>query len=244
MIKIAIIDDEEQMLQIIRDEIVNVDNLADAIKVHTYRSAQEFLEQTDCIKEYQIVFSDIEMDHLNGIEFGKVMMEKFPETYLIFITAYPDFAAQSYEVAAYQYILKSRMKDRLPQILRQVVEKVVNERQEYKLIGNGNQRGKIFLKDIVYIEKVKGTKYVLYHTISGEYKERNSLENIIHEIDKKDFIIVERGCVVNIQHIVQLKGNKIFLSNGKVMPIGRSRFEEVKQLIHASWAEEVLEGHK
>lgn len=238
MIKIAIIDDEEQMLQIIRNEILNVDKLADAIDVHTYRSAQGFLEKQEEVREFQIVFSDIEMEKVNGIEFGKVMMERFPETYLIFLTAYPDFAVQSYEVAAYQYILKSRMKDRLPQILRQVVEKIVNERQEYKLIGNGNQRGKIYLKDIVYIEKVKGTKYVLYHTISGEYKERNSLENIIHEIDKKDFIIIERGCVVNIQHIVQLKGNKIFLSNGIIMQIGRSRFEEVKQLIHDSWAEE------
>ena len=235
MINIAIVDDEEILLEKISNLIRDSLGIIYEINIDKYRNAESFLNKTEKECMYDVVFSDIQMNNMDGIHFGRVLREQFPNVYLIFLTSYAEYAVQSYALEAYQYILKQEMYERLPIVLEKVIKLIVKEKKSYRLIGISNDTRKIYFRDIIYISKVKGAKYVEYVTILGTFRERISLDRLLKEMNAPEFILVERGYVVNIRHIVRLKSNAIFLKNGEEIVVSRSRFLDVKGEIHKYW---------
>lgn len=235
MIHIAIVDDEAIVLKNTQNLIQNISDIQDKISVDCFMGAEEFLSMNKDECEYDVVFSDIQMENMNGIEFGMILREKYPEVYLIFLTSYAEYAVESYALEAYQYILKQKMEERLPEVLRKVVKLIENERKDFRIVKVGNDIHKIFYHEIIYIRKIKGSKYVEFVTIKGVYRERIALDQLIKELTSKDFILVERAYVVNIRHIVCLKNNSVLLKNGDKIIVSRSRISDVKEEIHTHW---------
>ena len=138
---------------------------------------------------------------------------------------------------AYQYILKQQMGERIPPVMRKLILKIQKERKKFRIIETINDGNKIFYQDIIYIRKVKASKYVEYVTLNGIFRERIGLEQLMQEMNSKEFVLAERGYVVNIGHIVRVKGNSIYLKNGDQITISRGRLSEVKMKINEQWGE-------
>ena len=131
------------------------------------------------------------------------------------------------------------MAERIPEILEQLIQKVRAERKSYIKIGNQFDVNIIMHKDIIYIQKLKAEKYVLYKTKQGEFRERTTLEKVLEDLDSDKFLLAERGYIVNIQHILRVKGNLIYLDNGETVVISRKRMLEVKEKIHEFWGNDI-----
>ena len=99
MIKIAIVDDEEQT----REQIL--------------RTLKENIQE-----QHEVEITDIQMQQLDGVELGKLVRRLCPDMYIVFITSYEEYAAESYRIEAYQYILKRDMKERLPAVLQKIYQ--------------------------------------------------------------------------------------------------------------------------
>ena len=91
MIRIAIVDDDRNMLSIVRKNIEVITGIKDSTEVHEYTDAKEVIDALEAGKKYEIIISDIEMEDMQGLEFGKTVREKYPEIFLAFLTAYPHF---------------------------------------------------------------------------------------------------------------------------------------------------------
>ena len=141
MIQIAIIDDDLRELQIIRQCIENIKDIRNTISIKTFNSPDIFLDEIEVSAHFDIVFSDIEMDIINGIELGTILRQKYPQVYLIFLTSYTEYAASSYLIDAYQYILKQHMETRIPTILSQLIHKIISNKTNVKII----KKKKIFV---------------------------------------------------------------------------------------------------
>ena len=235
MINIEIVDDEEILLKKTYNLILTTLNSQDDIQIGTYNSAEDFLSKNEFKTSCDIIFTDIQMKNMNGIQFGSIIRERYPNVYLIFLTSYAEYAADSYALEAYQYIMKPSMDQRLPSVLMKVVEQIKKEKKNYRVIGSVNDIQKLYYKDIIYIRKIKGSKYVEFVTNNHVYRERISLDQLLKEMNAKEFLLAERGYVVNIQCIVRLKSNTIFLKNGDEIIVSRPRFHEVKKEIHRYW---------
>ena len=235
MINIAIIDDEEILLDQISHLIRSVSVLQNEIHIDCFTSAEEFLNSNLVEKSYHIVFTDIQLKAMDGIKLGMIIRERYPSVYLVFLTSYSEYAAESYELNAYQYILKQRMEERLPVILKYIIYQISKKQERYRLLGGTNHIQKVYYQDIIYIKKIKGSKYVEYITLKDEFRERISLDQLMKELNSNEFILVERSYIVNIQYIVRLKRNTIFLKNDKAIMVSRLRFPEVKEAIHKYW---------
>lgn len=160
MVKIAIVDDDEHVLKIVSKKIEEVFGV-EAVQLYQFVKAAELLESLKK-EEYAIIITDIEMPVLNGMELGKRVKKQYPNTYFIFLTAFPNYAAESYTIDANQYVLKSEMEERLPLVLERFIKQISESKQKYRMIGGSSMPGKIYLKDIIYIRKIKGTKYITY----------------------------------------------------------------------------------
>lgn len=238
MVNIALIEDDRYMQEIIRACMEKELRASEKVKIEIFDEAEDFQKILMKGEQYQIVFSDIELGGMNGITLAKVLQEKWPETYVIFVTAYSEYAVESYRLDAYQYILKEEMEERLPIILRTVLNKIERERKRFCILKREDEREKVFYKDIIYIVKSKAAKYVRYITKNGEFRERSTLEMVIKELNDDDFLKVDRGCIVNIKHIYKIKGNIIFMVNGAQIPVSRGNLAKAKKEINLRWSRE------
>ena len=137
-----------------------------------------------------MVISDIELPGISGLELGKRIKENNPDVYLVFLTSHSEFASESYIIEAYQYILKKDIEERLSPLIERVVHEIKKDYEEYRWVGTNQRKIKIYHKDIVCIQKIKGSKYAEYITENGKYMERLSMNQILEQI--KDSPVMTR----------------------------------------------------
>lgn len=139
------------------------------------------------------------------------------------------------EEKAYQYILKKDIEERLSPLIERVVHEIKKDYEEYRWVGTNQRKIKIYHKDIVCIQKIKGSKYAEYITENGKYMERLSMNQILEQIHSNAFILVDRGHAVNVNHIVRVRGNVIQMDNGEEITVSRVQSSQVKEKITAYW---------
>lgn len=238
MIRIGIIDDEAEMRNQIRECIEKAIKQFDGVEICTFADAESFLKMLYEGKRFEIVFTDIQMLNMDGMTLGREIKRLQPELFIVYITSYVEYAAESYIIEAYQYILKQDMENRLPNVVEQLLDKLNKKSEKYRVVGTGAECKQIYYSDIIYIYKLKGTKYVCYVTREGEYRERISMEKLFKEINDNHFMIVERGYMVNLEHISGIVGNVLHLEQNNQISISRVRIPEVKQRILQYWREQ------
>ena len=239
MIKIAIVDDDSQMLSIVENNIKEIPKCREDVAIFKFNNAQDALDYLEKNEVFDIVISDIEMEGIQGIEFGEIVRKKHPDIFLIFLTAFPHYAVKSYAINAHQYVLKEEMEERLSKVVIEMAEQLKAKQKKYRNVIKGNEIKKLDYDDILYICKVKEAKYIQYMTMHGEYQERISLEQILEELGEAEFMMIERGFIVNITHIDSVKGRTILLDNGEQLSISRGRYAEVRERLHTFWREQL-----
>lgn len=235
MIKVAVVDDDIDMQRMIQHYMNQEIRQEDNVEVVFYDKGSVLLEKLDGDCKVDILFLDIELPDINGIELGKRIREKYSRIYLVYLTSHSEFAIESYVLDAFQYILKEQMEVRLPQILRQLIKRVQKETKYYRMIGTNLDKEKVYYRDIITICKEKGAKYVKYNTVKGEYRERISLDEVLQNLHNDEFILVERGVVINAKHIAKLKNNDIYMDNKEKITISRTLLAKVRKQINLCW---------
>lgn len=235
MIRIAIVDDKPEMLNVIRQKIELVDNLEDIVEIRTFTNPNIFLENIIKGTHYDILFLDIEMKEMNGIDLGVIVKKKRPELKIVFITAHAKYAAKSYAIGAQQYILKQQIDLRISSVLKGLVTQICEERGKYLVVGVHNEIQRIEFKDIIYVKKIKSGKYVEYYTTKGIFRDRIPLKDAGKILNSASFALVERGYIVNIEHVVRMSDNVLYLDNHEEVPMSRARVFSVKKQMFNWW---------
>lgn len=243
MIRIAIVDDEKDMLDMICQILGQSINEDKEVKICRYTSGEAFLSEMDKGQTFDILFTDIQMSEISGIEVGKKIYSTWPHIYIIFITSYTEYAAESYAIEAYQYILKQDLEYRLPVVATRLIAKIKQDNKQYRIMKTDSGKEKIYYKDIIYIYKLKSSKYVHFITLSGEhrerreYRERTTLQQVYEELGSEPFLMVERAFIVNARHISKLCGDTIYLEGDEQVKISRAKLPEIKRQINRYWGE-------
>lgn len=238
MFKIAIVDDNKDMTEVVREYVKkqakNV-GMDQQIMIRTYTKPESLLEDLQVGREFHIYIMDVEMPQINGMELTDRIKRMQDDSYIIFLTCHEKFALQSYEREVYQYVLKADMERRLPYVLERVLTDCRRERTEYYQITNQHRIEKIKCQDIIYVKK-DGKNCIMF-TKSGEYFDRKTMEHVSEVLDRSGFIAIDRGRLVNIEHIRKIEKNEVHMDNGEVLEISRSNIKRVKTLVTEYWRE-------
>lgn len=236
MIGVAIVDDDRYMLENARQILRDIVHGYEGVRIDIFQSASEFLDAMKLYR-YQILITDIDMPEINGIELCKRARKICPEIYIIFLTAYVEYAIDSYRMDAYQYILKSEIEDRFPETAGRLVEMVSKSQRNFSYIGIGLQKERVQHCDIICIRKMKKSKYVEFITYERILYERNSIEKTLEKLNSDEFVSVERGCAVNLRHVTKIEDTIINLSNGMIVEASTVRVKEIKESLNRYWRE-------
>ncbi|WP_107037787.1 LytR/AlgR family response regulator transcription factor [Brumimicrobium mesophilum] len=175
-------------------------------------------------KQVDIIFLDIDMPHINGIQFAEKINNS--STMIIFTTAYPEYALKGYKVNTIDYLIK-------PIFFKEFEAAVIKAKEMFGLMNPENEVSKfiffrengvdkrIILKDIIYIKSLQN--YVQIHLEDGQsIIVHKTLKSLIEELSKVDFIQIHRSYVIQINKILSIEGFQVKLVD-HVLPISRER---------------------
>lgn len=238
MFRIAVIDDSKELTEIVRTIIkrqARASGVENEISIRTYTDPEILLEDVRTQKSFHIFVLDVEMPKMTGMMLAENIRAIQEEGYIVFLSSYPEYAVYGYEREAYQYILKEHMDCRLPAVMERLFERCVQEYTEYYCIANQQRMEKIKCRNIIYVKK-EGKNCVLY-TRDEEHFVRKTLEQVRRELEPIGFIYIDRGGLVNVEHIEKIEKSKVYMVDGAEMEISRSNIKRVKNLVAEYWRE-------
>ncbi len=224
-----IIDDEPPAIRLLEKYVEKVFFLN--IEA-TYTNPLEALQHIEK-GTIDLVFLDIQMPELTGIQLSKIINGK---TNIIFTTAYPQFALDSYEVSAVDYLLKPFEFERFyKSVLKVQQQKITSPKIEitdnhfFFLKTDGkNKFVKVFTNEILYVESLKN--YVNIQLKNTQVITYNTLKNIKDHLPSSQFIQTHKSYIISIKHINKIDNDSVWIEK-KELPIGntykKSFFETV-----------------
>ena len=185
--------------------------------------AAEFMQKNSV----DLVFLDIQMPGTNGIDFAKNIPKS---TLVIFTTAYSEYALDSYEVDAVDYIVKPIEEDRLGKAVQKAIyyhelltkeekEDIPNVEYDHIFVKSERKYFKVNFNDILFIEGLKD--YIIIQTESKRIITKMYLKNILELLLNRMFVRINRSYIVNIQRIESFDNNDVFIHSYEIA-IGNS----------------------
>ena len=173
------------------------------------------------------------MPQMNGLDLAKKIRASAQATYLVFITSYLQYAVEGYEVKAFSYIPKNLLEEKLEATLLGIFGEMQEKNEKYYFVETNSRFERIEYKEI--IDVYKNNKNAVFVLKDREVPVRKTLQEVFLQLDSEEFICIERGYIVNIEHIIKLENKEITLRNGKKFQVGRTHIREVKETIHGYW---------
>lgn len=218
-----IVDDEPIARQGIKKLVIQIPQLELLQIFNNAKSASAFMESS----EVDLVFLDIQMPKVNGMEFARSIPKN---TLIIFTTAYSEYALDSYEVDAVDYLVKPID----PAKFRKAVDKAItyhsllleedkknveSVEDECIFVKSDRRFFKVNLKDILFIEGLKD--YVIIQMEGQRIITRMNVKNIHDLLPKNIFLRINRSYIVNRNRIDSFDNNDVFIRNHEIA-IGNS----------------------
>ncbi|GAB5562975.1 MAG: LytTR family DNA-binding domain-containing protein [Winogradskyella sp.] len=209
-----IIDDEPLAIKLLESYASKIEDLQ---VIGSFNNALEALkilrEQT-----VDILFLDIQMPEITGIEFKKIIN---PDIKVIFTTAYSEYALESYDLNAVDYLLKPITIQRFLQALEKVTQKkqIVQEIKpttDYFFVKTEYRYQKLFFSDILFLKGL--SDYVAIQTKEGKVLTLQNMKDFEKDLPKDRFIRVHKSYIVALEHIDYIERNRIVI-NKEYIPI-------------------------
>lgn len=229
MIHCIAIDDEPLALQLINEYCSKISFLKLEKTFTNTDEAKAYLQQ----QKVDLLFLDIQMPDINGMQFYKSLAEKPP---VIFTTAYKDFAAEGFNVDAVDYLLKPFEYDRFLKACYKAKEYLeflsTQEMQLNSIFVKVNYEiMKINLKDVELIEALDD--YIKIYIKPNPVLTLMTLKSIQEKLPPRDFVRVHRSFIVPLAKIEKFSKTKLWTA-GKEIPIGSSYSQVYDQLLTIS----------
>lgn len=227
--KIAICDDDKNLAGELEEIILYYEKQKNKIyEIDVFYSGLEITRELDKGNTYDLIFLDIEMEEINGLEVGEKIRNEMDDygTQIIYISSKEGYDRQLFDFQPLHFISKPINKEIVYKDL-ELAEKVSRRNSEVFTYIKNSELYRINIKDIVYFES-RGREIRVVCTKGEDYYYDN-MKNLLRKIEDYRFLHIHRSYIVNYDHIIKMKSNEIMMSNNDILPISRSKQDEVKK---------------
>lgn len=231
---IALCDDNELQLSNFEKQIsLIMTKKKQKFEIIRYNSSLEFINDfKQDSNKYDLIFLDVSMPGMCGIEVGKVIRTMNKEVDVVYATGHMDYAFYAFEIRAFNYILKPIKHEKLEAIMEDFFAKVKSyahlseKKKSYFTIHEKNALINISFDDIHYIEKINNKAVI--NCTDQKYEVYESLVNLMKQLDGTLFLRTHQGYIVNIQKIINYKKQLLTLVDGHTIPVSKKNIKMVR----------------
>lgn len=211
-IKCIIVDDEPLAVSLLGNYVEKIPFFELVFSTENPIEALEYIQKN----EVDLIFLDIQMPELTGINFIKIVGNKLK---YILTTAYAEYALEGYEHNVVDYLLKPITFDRFQKSAIKAQERFPNEdsQNSYFFIKSSGKQHRINFNEILYVESIKD--YVNIKTLNQEYIVLDTLKSLENQLPD-DFARVHKSYIVNVDKVKSIGLKKVILISEHEIPIG------------------------
>lgn len=223
MKKIAVCDDDETLLCVMKEILQSLEK---TFQIDFFQSGEDLLSRP---QDYEIIFLDIDMKGISGIDTARKIRIYNKRTKIIYVTAYEDFRDFAFSVHAFGYLTKPVTKDRILNIVKEAMDYTIEEISGPKIhfyCQEGYQE--FFPEDILYFEYQ--SRKICIFTVKGNFLIHDKIGNICGKMAEMGFASPHKSFVVNLAHIKGICGYELTLSNGTHLPLSQKKSAQFRQI--------------
>ena len=225
--KVAIIEDNNEYSETLKNYIEqyakeNSLNIALSIFPNGERIVNDFKS------DYDIIFMDIEMPVMDGIEASTKIREIDSECIIIFISNYTQYAIKGYAVNALDYLTKPLEYTLFKNTMSKAILKVQSKQNKSIFIQSSSETYRIDINEIIYIEVYKHR--VTFHTTKDNYDMRGTLQDVEKQLPNNQFVRCNSGIIVNLKYVTGISKDSLIIFDEE-LPIARSRKKDVLNML-------------
>ncbi|MBQ7860126.1 MAG: response regulator transcription factor [Faecalibacterium sp.] len=195
------------------------DDRGQQVRIREFAGGEELLRGIPA--ETRIVFLDIEMPGLSGIETARALRERYPALCIFFVTAFTQYAIEGYSVHAYAYLKKPVKYGQLCQQLDDALTTLQRERPHFITMRRGSSTVLLNSRDIQSIEVKRHTLIVSYATEKESFA--MNLNDVLPQLEGHGFSQCHRSYVVNLAHLSRITATDLVMQNGELIPLSKYR---------------------
>lgn len=214
-IKCVVVDDEPLAIQLLENYVMKIPFLELVFSSENPILALEYIQKN----EADLIFLDIQMPELSGINFMKIVGDKLE---YILTTAYSEYALEGYEHNVIDYLLKPISFGRFEKSALKAQERFPTKESSansYFFVKSSGQQHKINFDEILFVESIKD--YVNIKTENQEYIVLDTLKSLENQLPE-NFARVHKSFILNLNKIEKIDVRNVFLNSGKEIPIGET----------------------
>ena len=221
--KIAVCDDEEVQLKLIEKYCLEWSRASnEPCSIDIFKSAEEFLFKYEDIKDYEVLFLDIQMKEISGMDLARILRKLGENMIIVFITGDKGYVFNGYEVQALDYIVKPVVKEKLFNVLSRA-RKITIKEEDYLFVSSDGVMHKIRQLDICSIESI-GHDTIL-HMVDKDIPCKIGISSLGKEVEEKYFYRCHRSYLVNLSKINSISKKEVILEGNLSIPIARGKWE-------------------
>ncbi len=232
MVNICLCDDKKVILEKCKEclkKTAEKYNFDAYIKIFT--CGEEIIHYFESFSEnhIDIIFMDIIMDKMSGVETSRQLREKGYAGEIIYLTSSSEFAVDAYDTFPFYYLMKNEYAKKLEAVFIQALRRKKEKSKNEILCKKGTVIKRIQLDDIQYIE-VYG-RNIIIHMQKDVFEFMANMELIEGKIRDKGFLRTNRSYIVNLKYVKNIVKNKLEMYSGKMIPLSPKYSLEVKKEI-------------
>lgn len=234
MFQIAICDDDKYLCAELEKQLLKYgQNFQEKVEVEVFYNGQDLWQTMENGYEADLLFLDIRMQYLDGIELGKRIRDMLSNdrTQIVYISEYDSYAMELFQVRPLHFLKKPLKEKAVTSVVQKAWQLLEKQKQHY-CYYSGKNMYKVLVQDILYFSS-QGKKITL-HTKTEEREFYSKLSEVIASLKNFNFISIHKSYFVNFLHITEVRRNEIILTNGETLPISNSKKETVQQFVLAT----------
>ncbi|ROR29126.1 LytTR family two component transcriptional regulator [Mobilisporobacter senegalensis] len=226
MITVVICDDEQAFINRMKEYIKRFsEENKEEFSVREFTSGQTLLNSYNA--NFQIIFLDIKMPELDGIETAKRIRQMDSNVIIIFLTSLVKYVLAGYSVNAANYLIKPLEYKKFKIEMEKAVIKAVSIKNGYITVKNDKGFFKIYLSTLKYIETYQ--RNTMIHTTKEDIISYKKMQDHEKDLEGYPFVRCHTSYIVNMQYIESVVGNDLTLSSGEIIPISKQKKKDLMQ---------------
>lgn len=223
LVRVAIVEDETELHDYYGKMIEAWGNARDIRVITTFiENSEEYLFKYDRQNMFDIIFLDVCMKDMNGMELAHEIRKFDRNVQIVFLTGNAEYVFEGYEIGAVRYLIKPVEENELAKALDACMEKLGSSREDYLTIKYQGENLRLPRNEIVLI-KVDG-HYLQMQTTDMVYEWKGSLKEMMDKLDPARFVMANRSAVVNLEFVNKITREECILENGETIPVSRGAY--------------------
>lgn len=233
MIRIAVVDDNEIYAYDLRKDIEKLFCEKDILcEVLSYTDPEKFI--TDHYENsFDLIYLDIDMPKINGIELAAMVRKSKTETYLVFVSSYSNFVFKVFQYDAKRFIRRKKLKEELPESIDAYCQDVYYKKELIEMKFENNITEIMDIRKMAYFYSLRHDIFLLFDMQSKRLANRIYTMDVLEGIMKPHgFIRIHKTYLVNYRFIHQIHDDTVILNcvlKNAVLPLSARRYSQVKE---------------